>query len=125
MGSKYSVQSDIWSLGLSLIEMANGVYPIPPPDSKMLDQIFGENANQSPIEPKTMAVFELLNYIVNEPPPKLEHHCFSVEFKEFVDKCLKKIPGERPDHKTLMVSILQINKWYILIHTHNFIIIYY
>lgn len=105
MGSKYSVQSDIWSLGLSLIEMAIGIYPIPPPDSKMLDQIFAENANQSTIEPKTMAVFELLNYIVNEPPPKLEHHIFSAEFKEFVDICLKKIPGERPDHKTLMVCV--------------------
>merc|ERR1712002_1280183 len=30
-GSQYSVASDLWSLGLSLLEMALGRYPIPPP----------------------------------------------------------------------------------------------
>lgn len=105
MGSKYSVQSDIWSLGLSLVEMAIGIYPIPPPDPNVLDQIFADDTNSTSFEPKSMAVFELLNYIVNEPPPKLEHHTFSAEFQDFVDICLKKIPGDRPDHKTLMVSV--------------------
>jgi len=40
-GSHYSVQSDIWSLGVSLVEMAIGTYPIPPPDDKLLASIFG------------------------------------------------------------------------------------
>lgn len=40
-GTHYSVQSDIWSMGLSLVEMAIGHFPIPPPDSKELEQIFG------------------------------------------------------------------------------------
>lgn len=120
-GTHYSVQSDIWSLGLSLIEMSIGMYPIPPPDSSTLEKIFGpadgtEASGGDPsnpadlkplivIEPKTMAIFELLNYIVNEPPPKLEHRIFSEEFKEFVDKCLKKNPEERADLKTLIVSV--------------------
>lgn len=59
------MQSDIWSLGLSLIEMAIGMYPIPPPDLKTLDQILGDHANQTIFEPKTMAIFELLDYIGN------------------------------------------------------------
>lgn len=42
-GTHYSVQSDIWSVGLSLVEMAIGRYPIPPPDPKDLDNTFGEN----------------------------------------------------------------------------------
>lgn len=96
------------------------MYPIPPPDSSTLEKIFGtadeagggggdpsNPADLKPltaIEPKTMAIFELLDYIVNEPPPKLEHRIFSEEFKEFVDKCLKKNPEERADLKTLIVS---------------------
>ncbi|KAL4674595.1 hypothetical protein H8959_018529 [Pygathrix nigripes] len=40
-GTHYSVQSDIWSMGLSLVELAIGRYPIPPPDAKELEAIFG------------------------------------------------------------------------------------
>uniref|UniRef100_A0A4W3JPJ1 Dual specificity mitogen-activated protein kinase kinase 2 n=1 Tax=Callorhinchus milii TaxID=7868 RepID=A0A4W3JPJ1_CALMI len=40
-GTHYSVQSDIWSMGLSLVELAIGRYPIPPPDTKELEAIFG------------------------------------------------------------------------------------
>lgn len=96
--------------------MSIGMYPIPPPDSTTLDKIFGSANDDAAnltgdlkpaiiIEPKTMAIFELLDYIVNEPPPKLEHRVFSEEFKEFVDKCLKKNPDERADLKTLIVNI--------------------
>lgn len=122
-GTHYSVQSDIWSLGLSLVEMAIGMYPIPPPDAKTLSTIFGhqqgpsttENVvtnsiptptSQSPAHnassPRPMAIFELLDYIVNEPPPKLPPGIFSDSFTDFVDRCLKKNPAERADLKTLM-----------------------
>lgn len=51
-GSHYSVQSDIWSLGVSLVEMAIGMYPIPPPDDKLLASIFGsewvQHAGENP-----------------------------------------------------------------------------
>lgn len=53
--------------------------------------------------PRPMAIFELLDYIVNEPPPKLPSGVFSAEFKDFVDRCLKKNPAERPALRTLMV----------------------
>lgn len=106
-GTHYSVQSDIWSLGLSLVEMAIGMYPIPPPDARTLAAIFGPRPDgDSPGHtngPRPMAIFELLDYIVNEPPPKLPSGIFSNEFKDFVDRCLKKNPDERADLKTLMV----------------------
>lgn len=81
------------------------MYPIPPPDARLLDQILSDNPNQRTVEPKMMAIFELLEFITNEPPPRLQHSIFSSEFQDFVDKCLKKNPDERADLKTLMVNI--------------------
>lgn len=108
-GTHYSVQSDIWSLGLSLVELAIGMYPIPPPDAKTIEAILrGRSEDDSPSHkngPRPMAIFELLDYIVNEPPPKLPAGVFTDEFKDFVDRCLKKNPDERADLKTLMVRV--------------------
>lgn len=87
--------------------MAIGMYPIPPPDADTLKTIFGpRNETDSPDHtkgPRPMAIFELLDYIVNEPPPKLPTALFSTDFKDFVDRCLRKNPDERADLKTLMV----------------------
>uniref|UniRef100_A0A2K5X2N8 mitogen-activated protein kinase kinase n=1 Tax=Macaca fascicularis TaxID=9541 RepID=A0A2K5X2N8_MACFA len=105
-GTHYSVQSDIWSMGLSLVELAIGRYPIPPPDAKELEAIFGrpvvdgEEGEPHSISPRprppgrpisghgmdsrpAMAIFELLDYIVNEPPPKLPNGVFTPDFQEF------------------------------------------
>lgn len=120
-GTHYSVQSDIWSMGLSLVEMAIGRYPIPPPDAKELGHIFGchmgedstfsEQSSRPPGRAGSsfgldsrppMAIFELLDYIVNEPPPKLPSGVFSDEFQDFVNICLIKNPAERADLKQLM-----------------------
>ena len=67
-GSKYTVLSDIWSLGLSLIEMAVGRYPIPPLSQAQISAIFdNDGKSQGAIDgPRPMAIFELLDYIVNE-----------------------------------------------------------
>ena len=43
-GSHYSVHSDIWSMGLSLVEMAIGKFPIPFPPAEELEIIFGNTA---------------------------------------------------------------------------------
>ncbi|KAK2508594.1 hypothetical protein MC885_013942, partial [Smutsia gigantea] len=129
-GTHYSVQSDIWSMGLSLVEMAVGRYPIPPPDAKELELMFGcqveGDVAETPPRPRTpgrplssygmdsrppMAIFELLDYIVNEPPPKLPSGVFSLEFQDFVNKCLIKNPAERADLKQLMVSPFIFNSY--------------
>ncbi|KAG7488043.1 hypothetical protein MATL_G00029790 [Megalops atlanticus] len=80
-GTHYSVQSDVWSMGL-------------PPGRP----VSGHGMDSRP----AMAIFELLDYIVNEPPPKLPHGVFTSDFQEFVTKCLIKNPAERADLKMLM-----------------------
>ena len=49
-----------------------------------------------------MAIFELLEYIVNQPAPKLPKKIFSDSMRDFVERCLKKNPTERPDLSSLM-----------------------
>ena len=48
-GTHYTVQSDVWSMGLSMVEMAIGKYPIPPPSEEELAAVFGDNAKDEHI----------------------------------------------------------------------------
>lgn len=91
-GLKYSVHSDIWSLGLTLVELALGVYPIPQHDPMRMYE-----GHPSP-EASKMPVFALIECIVNEPPPTIPGYpIFSDDFKNFVDRCLKREPEQRFD----------------------------
>ncbi|AGO14266.1 AaceriAFL217Cp [[Ashbya] aceris (nom. inval.)] len=78
----YSVQSDIWSLGLSIVEMALGAYPYPP---ETYDNIFSQ-----------------LSAIVDGPPPRLPKDTFSSDAQDFVRLCLQKIPERRPTYASLL-----------------------
>lgn len=52
---------------------------------------------------KTMAIFELLAHIVEDPPPRLpEHVGFSANFVDFVSQCCTKDPSQRPGLKELL-----------------------
>lgn len=97
------MQSDIWSLGLSLIEMAIGLYPIPSPSAQIVDKILSES-RPTYHEQRILAIFDLMECIINDPPPRLEHSSLSPEFTNFIDACLKKNPEERADLNTLLVS---------------------
>lgn len=78
----YTVQSDIWSLGLSILEMALGRYPYPP---ETFDNIFSQ-----------------LSAIVDGPPPKLPRDKYSSQAQDFVSVCLQKIPERRPTYASLL-----------------------
>ncbi|CCK72345.1 mitogen-activated protein kinase kinase PBS2 KNAG_0J02660 [Huiozyma naganishii CBS 8797] len=78
----YTVQSDIWSLGLSILEMALGRYPYPP---ETFDNIFSQ-----------------LSAIVDGPPPRLPAGRFSAEAQDFVSLCLQKRPERRPTYAMLL-----------------------
>lgn len=107
-GQRYTVQSDIWSLGLSLVELGIGRYPIPAPNAREIDELFERDPDglagrtEGRNVANSLAIFELLECIVNDPPPALPTKHFSPEFVEFVDICLKKDPIARGDLKTLL-----------------------
>lgn len=52
----------------------------------VLFQLSGLSPSVQNEGPKTMSIFELLDYIVNEPPPSLPRGVFNEEFLDFVDK---------------------------------------
>jgi serine/threonine protein kinase len=78
-GTRYSIQSDVWSFGLSLVELSIGRFPIPAPSRLEYARMFGvnpagvqlqypetESADDDGTPPKIMAIFEMLDYIVNK-----------------------------------------------------------
>ncbi|EYE98904.1 mitogen-activated protein kinase kinase PBS2 [Aspergillus ruber CBS 135680] len=78
----YSVQSDIWSLGLSVIECALGRYPYPP-----------ETFNN---------IFSQLHAIVHGEAPTLPETGYSEDAHAFVRACLDKNPNNRPSYTMLL-----------------------
>jgi serine/threonine protein kinase len=87
-GRSYSFDSDIWSLGLALVECALGRYPYSPPNAGAP----GEG----------VSFWELLDFIVKAPAPTLPPDRFSPEFCAFVAACLQKEPEERPTATMLL-----------------------
>ncbi|KAL1924978.1 uncharacterized protein VTP21DRAFT_4632 [Calcarisporiella thermophila] len=66
-GAAYTVKSDIWSLGITLMELALGRFPLTP-------------------DGKPLSIFELLQHIVHEPVPTLPPGKFPPDFENFVEK---------------------------------------
>jgi mitogen-activated protein kinase kinase len=98
-GGAYSIKSDVWSVGLTIMELAIGRFPFDSSDSAA-----GERATAGP-----MGILDLLQTIVHEPAPKLpKSEAFPDILDDFVAKCLLKSPEERPTPRELYVSSLNV-----------------
>ncbi|EJF63442.1 kinase [Dichomitus squalens] len=129
-GAQYTVKSDVWSLGISLIELALGRFPFAESSSDDSD-LSDFEGTLSPSRPHptisltreqkdkkkkrkskgvslqgggmTMSILELLQHIVNEPAPRLTPEGrFPREAEDFVDSCLLKDPDARKTPKDLL-----------------------
>ncbi|KAJ5288190.1 MAP kinase kinase PBS2 [Penicillium angulare] len=100
-GGTYSVQSDIWSLGLSIIECAMGRYPYPP---EAFTNIFSQlHVSVSfLVRFYTPPFLTFTKAIVHGDPPTLPDTGYSDEAHAFVGACLDKNPSKRPSYNALI-----------------------
>lgn len=122
-GAPYTIKSDVWSLGISLIELALGRFPFS--DSPESDTEYDPDptlpiSSQRPKVTKhngdkgvslgggghTMSILDLLQHIVNEPAPRLvsSKREFPAEAVTFIEGCLDKDPTPRKSPQQLLVS---------------------
>ncbi|KKO97758.1 STE/STE7/MEK1 protein kinase [Trichoderma harzianum] len=88
-GEKYTVKSDVWSFGLTIMELAIGKFPFA---SEHIDEDDSGPAG----------ILDLLQQIVNEPAPKLpKSDAFPSILEDMVQKCLFKEPEKRPTPQEL------------------------
>lgn len=94
-GSPYTVKSDVWSVGLTLMELAIGKFPFGRDDDEDEDD---EDAGGP------QGILDLLQQIVMEEPPKLpKSDAFPKILDALISKCLMKDPAERPTPQELYV----------------------
>ncbi|KAK5117009.1 hypothetical protein LTR62_006730 [Meristemomyces frigidus] len=89
-GSPYTVKSDVWSVGLMLMELAIAKFP------------FSIDSDDPEEAAGPQGILDLLQQIVLEPSPRLpKSDAFPKILEDVIDKCLMKEPAQRPTPQEL------------------------
>ncbi len=92
-GEKYTVKSDVWSFGLTIMELAIGKFPFAASEQLSDD-----------VESAPAGILDLLQQIVHEPAPRLpKSDAFPSILEDMIQKCLYKKPEDRPTPQELFV----------------------
>ena len=86
---KTCLKSDIWALGISAIEMANGRHPY-------------EGKNQFEVRVPPCSHSQITRMTCIDDAPTLNGSNWSADFVDFVNKCLTKDVEARPSAEELM-----------------------
>lgn len=78
--SSYDIRSDVWSLGISMVEIATGKFPY---------RSWG-------------TPFDQLKQVVMDAPPRLPAGTFSPDFDNFIEQVLVKDYKQRPNYMRLL-----------------------
>ncbi|KAJ7069379.1 Pkinase-domain-containing protein [Mycena amicta] len=128
-GARHTIQSDIWSLGMTLIELILGQFPSFDSDNNSDSEHEGERTSAadhraslaiptstSPevkqrlrrhsegVSSTTISIIQLMHQIVNEPAPRLPSEQFGSDAEDFVEMCLEKDVERRMGLAGLFVS---------------------
>ncbi|WVO12931.1 hypothetical protein L204_100540 [Cryptococcus depauperatus] len=134
-GAPYTIKSDVWSLGISLIELTTGRFPFSDnPDDDLSPTV--EDFDPDPTLPRSVqrpnvdserraknsvglgggngpqfSILDLLQHIVNEPAPRLmsRRMTYPKEAVVFVENCLLKDPADRASPQQLLASDWVLN----------------
>merc|ERR1719419_1410927 len=77
---KYDIRSDVWSLGIAMVEISTGCYPY--------------RSSRTP--------FEQLSQVLDEPAPALPEGLFSHTYMDFINKALQKDVESRANLQGLL-----------------------
>lgn len=109
-GNGYDVRSDVWSLGITLIELATGQFPYPSWNSvfeQLTCVLHGDPPSLPEVLPRPPRTSSSTPTLVCSTISRTLDDCsiapdFSEEFRDFVSQCLQKEVDVRPKYPALM-----------------------
>ena len=93
-GQSYTIKAEMWSFGLTIIELAIGEFP------------YHFDSDQDDISEEGVNILNVLEQITHDPVPRLpESDVFPDSLHQMVEKCLQKDERHRSNPVELHVSI--------------------